>query len=421
MASGFGDLNNTANSRAKFSKNGPLDLLPYLQTAVLLLDRELRICFMNEAAEALFQSSISRATGEPFSSLIYLDAGTSQAVGYSSHPLMDELRNALRDIQPFTQREATLEVFGVGQLTVDYFATPLITDEPRDVANYLLMEFLPIDRKLNIGREEARLNSQETTRMLIRGLAHEVKNPLGGIRGSAQLLEAELSDPQLKEYTQVVIEEADRLRNLVDRLLGPNQPPRFEPTNIHRVLEHVTRLCFAELATPPDIVREYDPSIPKLDADYDQLIQAFLNVLRNALQALAGRANPQIRLRTQTLRRFTIGDTNHRLVARVDIEDNGPGIPDQISDRLFYPMISGRADGSGLGLSITQTIIGQHNGLIAVESEPGCTRFSFYLPLRQRPEDCNGFTHASHPSVGSTEKPGSPGKETKPHSKTAPS
>ena len=388
-----------ASNSTEYSNSGPLDLLPYLQTAVLLLDEKLNICFMNEAAESLFQSSLSRTTGEPFASLIHLDPQSSSdgPADASMHPLMDELRTALQDIQPFTQREATLEVFGIGQLTADYYATPLVTQDPRNEADYMLLEFLPIDRKLNIGRGEQRLTNQETTRMLVRALAHEVKNPLGGIRGSAQLLEAELSDPQLKEYTQVVINEADRLRNLVDRLLGPNQPPRFAPTNIHRVLEHITRVAFAELATPPEIIREYDPSIPKLDADYDQLIQAFLNVLRNALQALGDQENAQITLRTKTLRRFTIGDTNHRLVARVDIEDNGPGIPEQIGDRLFYPMISGRADGHGLGLSITQTIIGQHHGLIAVESEPGNTRFSFYIPLHQRPEDCNGKTHASLP------------------------
>ena len=372
-----------------------LDLLQHLQTAVLVLDQTLGIRYMNEAAESLFQTSLNRATGEPFASLIYLDAANPKET-----PLMAELENALADIQPFTQREATLEVFGIGQLTADYYATPLITnrdstDTNRRTADYLLLEFLPIDRKLNIGREEERLSSQETTRMLIRGLAHEVKNPLGGIRGSAQLLEAELSDPHLKEYTQVVIEEADRLRHLVDRLLGPNQPPDFKPTNIHRVLEHVMKVSLVELSEPPEVIREYDPSIPRLDADYDQLIQAFLNIQRNALQALGTQPNQQVRLRTQTLRRFTIGDVNHRLVVRVDIEDNGPGIPEDISDRLFYPMISGRADGSGLGLSITQTIVGQHNGLISVESEPGCTRFSIYLPLKQRAEDCQCQTHTS--------------------------
>jgi len=382
-----------------------LDLLQHLQTAVLLLDQSLGIRYMNEAAESLFQSSLNRATGESFASLIYLDAASP-----TDTPLMTELENALADVQPFTQREAALEVFGIGQLTADYYVTPLITSDASTTADFLLLEFLPVDRKLNIGREEERLSSQETTRMLIRGLAHEVKNPLGGIRGSAQLLEAELTDPRLKEYTQVVIEEADRLRNLVDRLLGPNQPPKIKPTNIHRVLEHVAKVSMVELSDPPELVREYDPSIPELDADYDQLVQAFLNVLRNALQALGTQPDQQVRLRTQTLRRFTIGDVNHRLVVRVDIEDNGPGIPEEISDRLFYPMISGRADGSGLGLSITQTIIGQHNGLISVDSEPGCTRFSIFLPLKQSAETCNCKTHSpthasKHSSTREIEQP----------------
>jgi len=340
------------------------------------VDAALRIVYLNEAAEVLFQVSLSRSKGEPLTSIIH--AGTHSESGA-------DLTQALAAAQPFTQREGHIEVLGVGPLTVDYSVTPISEPAP----GYLLLEFQPLDRKLNIGREDQRLSNQETTRMLIRGMAHEVKNPLGGIRGSAQLLEAELTEPHLKEYTQVVIDEADRLRNLVDRLLGPNQPPDFKPTNIHRVLEHVVRVSFAEWETPPHIKREYDPSIPHLEGDYEQLVQAFLNVIRNALQALreqedgVGQPAASLMLRSQTLRRFTIGDMHHRLVVRIDIEDNGPGIPADIADKLFFPMISGRPDGSGLGLAITQNIIGQHRGLIAVDSEPGKTRFSIYLPLEQ--------------------------------------
>ena len=360
-----------------------LDLLSHQQTAVVLVDAEIRICHLNEAAESLFQVSLSRIAGEPLTTLIHLESAAA-------------LSEALDAFQPFTQREGQIEVLGSGPLTVDYSVTPIASPEP----GYLLLEFQPLDRKLNIGREEERVNSQKTTRLLIRGLAHEVKNPLGGIRGSAQLLEAELTDDRLKEYTQVVIEEADRLRNLVDRLLGPNQPPNFAPMNIHRVLEHVVRLSSADAwDNPPTIVRDYDPSIPDIDGDDEQLVQALLNVIRNAHQALAEVSAAELRLRTQTLRRFTIGETMHRLVVRIDIEDNGPGIPADISDRLFFPMISGRPDGSGLGLAIAQTIISQHNGLIAVDSEPGCTRFAIYLPLQQRPEDCSARTHSSDPST----------------------
>jgi len=351
-----------------------IDLLLHQQTGILLVDAELRIAYLNEAAEVLLQVSLSRCKGEPLASIIH--TGTQADAS-------EELTQALATAQPFTRREGHIEVLGVGPLTVDYSVTPIAEPAP----GYLLMEFQPVDRKLNIGREDQRLSNQETTRMLIRGMAHEVKNPLGGIRGSAQLLEAELTEPHLKEYTQVVIDEADRLRNLVDRLLGPNQPPVFKPTNIHRVLEHVVRVSFAEWETPPHIERAYDPSIPHLEGDYEQLVQAFLNVIRNALQVLREQghenASPTLRLRSQTLRRFTIGNTHHRLVVRIDVEDNGPGIPADIADKLFFPMISGRPDGSGLGLAITQNIIGQHRGLIAVDSEPGQTRFSVYLPLEQ--------------------------------------
>jgi len=312
------------------------------------------------------------------------------------HNYATDLQTVLATDQPFTQREGRLDVAGVGPLTVDYSVTPVAGHHTTSKTAFLLLEFQPLDRKLNIDREDQHVSSQRTTRMLISGMAHEVKNPLGGIRGSAQLLEAELNDPALKEYTQVIIEEADRLRNLVDRLLGPNQPPKFAATNIHRVLEHVLRVSFAELAVPPIIKRSYDPSIPHLDADYDQLVQAFMNVIRNALQALGdSEGQPHLTLRTKTLRRFTIGDTNHRLVVQVDVEDNGPGIPADIRDRLFFPMISGRAEGSGLGLSITQTIVSQHNGLIGLTSDPGCTCFSIYLPLEQKTADGPCITHAS--------------------------
>jgi two-component system nitrogen regulation sensor histidine kinase GlnL len=341
-----------------------LDLLQHQQTAVLLLDAQLSILYLNEAAENLFAVSLARCRGEPSATIIHLNANL-------------ELSTALTNGQPFTHRCAVIEALGVGQLTVDYSVTPIIETLP----GYLLIEFQPLQRKVSIDREDARANSLETSRMLVRGLAHEIKNPLGGIRGAAQLLEAELAEPRLTEYTQVIIEEADRLRSLVDSLLGPNRPHQSAPVNIHKVLEHVVLLLAADAGPAPQISREYDPSLPRLLADEAQLIQATLNVMRNAHQALGEHATPQLLLRTIVLRQFTIGERTHRLVVRVDIQDNGPGIPPQIRDRLFLPMISGRAEGSGLGLAITQTIVNQHDGLIDVESKPGCTCFSIYLPL----------------------------------------
>jgi two-component system nitrogen regulation sensor histidine kinase GlnL len=214
---------------------------------------------------------------------------------------------------------------------------------------------------------------------LIRNLAHEIKNPLGGLRGAAQLLEQEFADQSLKEYTQIIIGEADRLRNLVDRMLGPIRPPVYDDVNIHEVLERVRTLVLAEIGDGIHIEQDYDPSIPLLKGDADQLIQAVLNIVRNAVQALEGQG--VILIRTRVQRQYTIGHTRHKLVARLDIIDNGPGISKERLEEIFYPMISGRIDGTGLGLSIAQVLVSQHGGLIECESRPGKTVFTLLLPL----------------------------------------
>jgi len=244
----------------------------------------------------------------------------------------------------------------------------------------------PRDRLLRITKEEAQLSKQETTKLLVRGLAHEIKNPLGGIRGAAQLLSRELPEEHLKDYTNVIIEEADRLRNLVDRMLGSNKLPSLAMTNVHEVLERVCSLVDAESQGRITLVRDYDPSIPEVLVDREQMIQAVLNIVRNAMQALTSGNEAhmgRITLRTRALRQFTIGHTRHRLVVKTEIIDNGPGIPPELQDTLFYPMVSGRPDGTGLGLAITQNIISQHQGLIECESHPGHTVFSIFLPLEQ--------------------------------------
>lgn len=226
---------------------------------------------------------------------------------------------------------------------------------------------------------------QAATQSLVRGMAHEIKNPLGGIRGSAQLLAKMLENPDLKEFTDIIIDEVDRLRNLVDKMLGPNKLPEREATNIHEVLERVHSLITVESDGQVHLLRDYDPSIPEFMADKEQLIQVVLNIVRNAMQALLSQESvqttPQIVLRTRAVRQFTIGHTRHRLVLHLAIQDNGPGIPDDIRESLFYPMISGRAEGTGLGLSIAQSIVNQHQGIIECQSEPGHTEFSIYLPL----------------------------------------
>ncbi|MDX5297468.1 MAG: PAS domain-containing sensor histidine kinase, partial [Gammaproteobacteria bacterium] len=283
---------------------------------------------------------------------------------------------------PFTKREAELLLPSGTRIRVDYSVSPL-----PGAPSWLLMEVHARDRLLRITREEEMLAQQETTRILVRGMAHEIKNPLGGIRGAAQLLDRELNDPGLRDYTQVIIEEADRLRSLVDRMLGPHKAPRKTPTNVHEVLERVRTLLEAESNGGVELVRDYDPSLPEFMGDREQLIQAFLNIARNAMEALSAQTptnpSPTIIFRTRALRQFTIGHTRHRLVARIDIIDNGPGIVPELMQNIFYPMISGRANGTGLGLAITQSIIGQHQGLVECESLPGHTDFIVFLPLEQ--------------------------------------
>ncbi|MBS7662367.1 nitrogen regulation protein NR(II) [Pseudomonas lalucatii] len=347
-------------------------LLDNLTTATLLLNGELRLEYMNPAAEMLLAVSGQRSHGQFISELF-----TESAEALSA------LRQAVEQAHPFNKREAVLTSVTGQTLTVDYAVTPILSRG----ATLLLLEVHPRDRMLKITKEEAQLSKQETTKLLVRGLAHEIKNPLGGIRGAAQLLARELPDVELKDYTNVIIEEADRLRNLVDRMLGSNKLPSLALTNVHEVLERVASLVEAESQGGIILVRDYDPSIPDLLIDREQMIQAVLNIVRNAMQALAGQKHGlglgRITLRTRTLRQFTIGHTRHRLVARVEIIDNGPGIPAELQETIFYPMVSGRADGTGLGLAITQNIISQHQGLIECESHPGHTLFSIFLPLEQ--------------------------------------
>ncbi|MDT8893111.1 nitrogen regulation protein NR(II) [Halomonas sp. I1] len=344
-------------------------LMEHLTTAVLLLDGRLRLQWMNPAAEALLAISRSRVMGHSLPELV---------VG--EEDIGELLAKARDEFHPFTQREARLTLVTGDVLTVDYTVTPLTRDE-------LLLEVEPRDRLLRISREEALQTRQETIKVLARGLAHEVKNPLGGIRGAAQLLERDLDSPQLTEFTRIIIEEVDRLRDMVDAMLGPNQVERHEPLNIHKVLERVRSLLAVEHPSVT-ITRDYDPSLPDLVGDESQMIQAMLNVARNAVEAMteADVPAPSLMLRTRARRQFTLGAERHRLVCEVSIIDNGPGIPERLRETLFYPMVSGRAEGSGLGLSIAQSILHQHQGLIECDSAPGHTEFRLLIPL-ERPHE----------------------------------
>ncbi|UAW98221.1 nitrogen regulation protein NR(II) [Halopseudomonas nanhaiensis] len=348
-------------------------ILDNLTTAVMLLDAELRLTYLNPAAEMLLAVSGQRVLRQPVGELFN---DTSAALA--------SLLGSLKTGDPFTKREAQLNLANGQALMVDYSVTPITAGE-RD---WILMELYPRDRLLRITKEEAQLSKQEVTKVLVRGLAHEIKNPLGGIRGAAQLLARELPEESLKDYTDVIIAEADRLRNLVDRMLGPYRPPNLQPLNVHEITERVISLLQAETQGRLTLQRDYDPSIPDIMGDREQLIQAVLNIVRNAMQAIEaaqGLETGEITLETRALRQFTIGQVRHRLVCRIQIIDNGPGIPDDIVESIFYPMVSGRAEGTGLGLSITQNIVSQHQGLIECESAPGRTLFTLFLPLEHSP------------------------------------
>ncbi|GMQ88995.1 MAG: two-component system sensor histidine kinase NtrB [Gammaproteobacteria bacterium] len=334
-------------------------LLETLNTAVLVLDHRLLMVYLNPAAESLFEISQRQISGQYWPEVIR--AGES---------LVERLIETLKTRHPFTERELELHTATGQRMTVDCVVTPSGKGD-------LLLEIMQIDRHLRIAHEEHLLVQQQAARELLRGMAHEIKNPLGGLRGAAQLLESELHNDELKEYTRVIIGEADRLTNLVDRMLGPNHVLENRIINIHQVLEHVRSLVDAESYPGLELLREYDPSIPDFPADSELLIQAVLNLVRNAAQAGA----EKIILVSRTQRQFTIGHTRYKLVIRIDIVDDGPGIPAEMQEKIFYPMVTGRAGGTGLGLSIAQSMINQHQGIIEFTSEPGRTVFTLFLPL----------------------------------------
>ncbi|MBX6392106.1 MAG: nitrogen regulation protein NR(II) [Burkholderiales bacterium] len=339
--------------------------LDLLATAVVVLDEAMRVHYANAAAEQLLQTSRRSLEGAAFGDL-FLDAG----------PLVEKLEQAITQHWGFWDQAVTLTRPGQDSLQLNVLATPV--DQP---VHGVLLELRAIDQHLRIEREEQLLHQQQANRELIRNLAHEIKNPLGGLRGSAQLLESELDRPELREYTQVIIKEADRLQGLMDRLLTPHRPPHMGPVNIHEVLERVRSLILAEFPNGIRLRRDYDTSLPEIHGDREQLIQVLLNIVRNAAQALQGQPDAEICLRTRVARAVTIARRRYRLALDVQIIDNGPGIPPELRDRIFYPLVSGREGGHGLGLTLAQTYVQHHQGMLECESEPGRTVFRIILPI----------------------------------------
>lgn len=345
-------------------------LLDNLTTAVVVLDQHFSLYHMNPAAEELLETSDKHSHLVPIGELIR-----------NCDDLIQGMKAVLESDSSIIVRKTELILVTGNKMLVDYAISKVI--ETGDA--YFLLEFQEINRSWNISRKEALMSTHETTVEMIRGLSHEIKNPLGGIRGAAQLLAGELPDSQLQDYTNVIIEEADRLVNLVDRLTGAYKKPNISMLNIHEVLERVRNLIEAETRGSISFIRDYDPSLPELRGDMEQLIQATLNIVRNAMQALTEnpdtKRKPKICLRTRAESNVTIGTVLHKLVLNLEIIDNGPGIAEDIIENIFYPLISGRAEGTGLGLSIAQNIVKNHGGLIECESQQGRTSFIISLPF----------------------------------------
>ena len=340
----------------------PFSGLDLLATAVVALDDSLVVRYANPAAESLFETGAKSLIGQPFLALFSEGAELERA--------LDEARVTHWD---YSAQNVTFERPGKEAVPLSCVITRI------DAAGLaLLAELRPIEEQLRQAREERLISGQQSNRELIRNLAHEIKNPLGGLRGSAQLLERELESlkrGELKEYTQVIIKEADRLQNLMDRMLTPHRAPRIEPVSIHEVLERVRSLLRAEFGV--DVQRDYDPSLPELMGDREQLIQAVLNIARNSAQAGAR----TIAFRTRSVRQITLLRHRHKLALELQVVDDGPGVPVEIQDRIFNPLVSGREGGSGLGLSIAQTFVQYHQGVVEFESRPGRTIFRILVPL----------------------------------------
>jgi two-component system nitrogen regulation sensor histidine kinase GlnL len=325
-----------------------------------VLDDEFVVRYANPAAENLLSAGARSLIGQPFLAFFAERA---------------ELERSLEDARvihwDYSARNVTYVRIGRDPVPLSCTVTRIDA-----FGAALLAELRPIGERLRIEREARIESEQQANRELVRNLAHEIKDPLGGLRGSAQLLERELDRPELREYTQVIIKEADRLQTLMDRMLTPHRAPQLEPLGLHEVLERVRSLVSAEFGI--EIVRDYDPSLPELQGDREQLIQAVLNIARNAAQV----GSRTITFRTRAVRQVTILKQRYRLALELQVIDDGPGVPEAIQERIFNPLVSGREGGTGLGLSLAQTFVHYHHGVVEFESKPGRTIFRILLPIR---------------------------------------
>ncbi|MEJ2297377.1 MAG: nitrogen regulation protein NR(II) [Woeseiaceae bacterium] len=341
-------------------------ILDSLNSGIVLLDDNLLIVDLNPGAENILGMSRKRARGKSLLRLVDDEPDMQEIlsrVAVTGDQYANEMRLAPTEVHP-------------DERIVDCRVSPIDLDDA-----LLLVEISDVTRRNQISRENALLVQHGAGRQMIRLMAHEIKNPLGGIRGAAQLLARQLADAELREYTDVVISETDRLAGLVNTLLGPGGPPNKKPVNLHELLEYVVRIIEAEDQKKVSIRRDYDPGLPEIDLDRDQMVQAFLNLVRNAAAVLDGLGT--ITLRSRAVSNFTIGNVRHRVIASIEIEDDGPGIPYDLQDSVFYPLVTTRPDGTGLGLPTAQELINRHGGLIEFDSRPGRTIFYIRIPIDQ--------------------------------------
>jgi two-component system nitrogen regulation sensor histidine kinase GlnL len=346
------------------------ELLDALVTSVFLLDHDLHVDYLNAAAQTLLGLGPNQALGRRITEL-----------GRGADTLLPLFDRALKGGEGVVQRELAWPAPGGVDRILDCAVTQITLGQDN---LRLLLEIEDITQHRRLTRENALLAQLGGSRLMVRQLAHEIKNPLGGLRGAAQLLERELLDPALREYTRVIISEADRLTHLLDSMLGPGRPPAKQLINVHELLERVYHLLRSEAPEGVTVERDYDPSLPPLTVDPNHIIQAMLNLGRNAIQALSGGKvqSPRLILRTRAATNVSVGGAQrHRLVASIQFEDNGPGVLSEIRDTIFYPLVSGRADGTGLGLGIAQDLVSRHGGLIEFDSAPGRTIFVISLPM----------------------------------------
>lgn len=344
-------------------------LLESIHTAVLVIDADLRLVNINAAGESLLSLSQRKMTGHRVDEIF---------PGADSFTSM--MRRSMESRQPCMEWGMNLRLNNGHEVLVDCRLTPWLQD---DTCHDLIVEMVDAHSYTRVMREENLSILHEAARKSLQGMAHEIKNPLGGLRGAAQLLEKELNgNNELTEYTQIIINEADRLRNLIDRMVTPKSLSVVSEVNVHEVLEYVISLVEAEEPQNFKVERDYDPSLPGISVDREQLIQALLNIARNAVQAIE--ENGEITFRSRICRRINIQQQYYKIAVQLEIIDNGSGVPSELEDGIFYPMVTGRADGTGLGLSIAQSLIQAHGGVIEYERIDDRTVFRILLPIQQR-------------------------------------